>query len=132
MRPISKLTACVAAASLFGIACGARQAAAQGTCYTKSITCGETITATTGGSSCHEPTSGLIYDGYNFSAIKNQRLQVTISSAQNVAAAAGLAQGQSAQFLGQDYVPSGVAVSQQASAQFAATTTSFPTSSSGL
>lgn len=122
MRRISRLMACSAAASLLGIACGARHLAAQGTCYTTSIACGQTITATTGSTSCRE-SDGLVFDGYNFSGVKNQKVLVTISSAENVAAAAGLAAGQSAQFLGIEYVPAGVAVTQNAAAQFSTTIT---------
>jgi hypothetical protein len=124
MRLISRLIACTAAASLFALTLGARPLAAQGTCYTKSIACGQTITATTGAASCRNSISGLIYDGYNFSGVANEKVLVTISSTENVASAAGLAQGASAVFLGEDYVPSGVAVSQDAAAQFSATVTS--------
>ena len=124
MRRISRLMACTAAASLFSFALGARQLAAQGTCYTTSIACGQTITATTGAASCRNSISGLIYDGYNFSGVANEKVLVTISSPDNVAAATGLAQGSAAVFLGRDYVPSGVAVTQDSSAQFSATVTS--------
>ncbi len=123
MGRISRLFACTVAASIFGFAFGARQVAAQGTCYKTSIACGQTVTGTTGASSCHG-SNGLVYDGYNFSGVDNQRLLVTISTAENVAGAVGLAAGQSAQFLGSDYVPSGVAITQDASAQFSAMITS--------
>ncbi len=123
MRHISRFVACTAAASLFGLAFGARHLAAQGTCYTTSIACGQTITATTGASSCHDETSGLVYDGYNFSGTDNQKVLVTVSSTQNVAAAAGLAAGQSAVFLGKNYVPAGVAIGQEAPGQFSTTLT---------
>jgi hypothetical protein len=116
--------ACAAAATtLVAFTFGGRQLAAQGTCYKSSIACGQTVTATTGASSCHG-SNGLVYDGYDFSGVKNQKLLVTIASTDNVAAAAGLAAGSSAQFLGADYVPSGVAISQNASAQFATSITS--------
>lgn len=123
MRRISRLMACTAAAALIGSVLGARHLMAQGACYTTSLACGQTITATTGASSCHENT-GLVYDGYNFSGVDNQKVLVTISTTENVAAAAGLAAGQSAQFLGNEYVPSGVAIAQGASAQFSTTVTS--------
>jgi hypothetical protein len=124
MWRISRFMAYTAAASLFGFAFGARHLAAQGTCYKTSIACGQTVTATTGGSSCRDESTGLVYDGYNFSGVDNQKLLVTVSTTENVAAAAGLAAGQSAQFLGKEYVPSGVAIAQDASAQFSATVTS--------
>ena len=123
MRRITSLAACAAAASLFGLGFGARQLAAQGTCYTTSIACGQTITSTTGSSSCRDESTGLIFDGYNFSGIQNQKVLVTVSTNENVAAAVGLAAGQSAIFLGRQYVPSGVAVTQNASAQFSTTIT---------
>jgi hypothetical protein len=122
VRRISRIMACTAAASLFGFTFGARHLAAQGTCYKTPIACGQTVTATTGGSSCRSST-GVVFDGYNFSGVKNEKILVTVGSTENVAAAAGLAAGASADFLGKTYVPSGVAISQNASAQFSTSIT---------